>query len=315
VLSVSAIGHLPLLGGTAGRGIGIEGQPDPGPEKLAGARYSVVCPNILKTLGIPLVAGREFNDRDMVGAPGAVLINDAMAKRYWPGEDAVGKRFKIGPVNSDSPWLTIVGVFRTFRHTGLDDERQPQFFRPFAQAGWPFLAIVVKTASAPIGFAAPIKKALGVIEPGHPVSDVRTMDDVLVGSIASRKYPAILLSAFAALALVLAAVGIAGVVGYTVVQRSREIGVRMALGARPGDVLRLVLGQSLRWSAGGLAVGLVAAVAMTRMLGSLLYGVTPTEPIVLGLVSLVLVTVTVVASAIPARRAVRVDPLKTLRYE
>ena len=159
VISVSAIGHLPLGGGSAGRGIGIEGRPDPGPEKRSGARYSVVCPGILKTLGIPLLSGREFSDRDVVGTPGVVLINDAMAKRDWPGEEAVGKRFKIGPVGSDSPWLTVVGVFRTYRHTGLDDDRVPQFFRPFPQAGWPIMNIVTKTAGAPAAFITPVKKS------------------------------------------------------------------------------------------------------------------------------------------------------------
>ncbi len=315
VLSVSAIGHLPLGGGTAGRGIGIEGRPDPGPEKRQGARYSVVCPGILKTLGIPLLSGREFNDKDVVGAPDAVLINDAMATRDWPGEEAVGKRFKIGPVGSDGPWMTVVGVFKTYRHTGLDDDREPQFFRAFPQAGWPQMVIVTKTASAPAGFIAPVKKALRVIEPAQPVSGVTTMEEVLSDSVSSRKYPMILLSVFALLALVLAAVGIAGVVGYTVVQRSQEIGVRMALGAQPRDVLRLVVGQSVTWMAAGLGVGLIASLMLVRMLGSLLFGVTPTDPIVLGSVAVVLAVVTVLASAIPARRATQIDPLKALRCE
>jgi predicted permease len=315
VISVSAIGHLPLSGGNAGRSIGIEGRPDPGPEKRPGARYSVACPGILRTLGIPLVSGREFNDKDTVGAPGVVLINDAMAKRDWPAEEAVGKRFKIGPVGSDAPWLTVVGVFRTYRHNGLDDDRVPQFFRPFPQAGWPFMSIVTKTASDPAGLIAPVKKALRVIEPAQPVSGVTTMEAVLSDSVSSRKYPMILLSGFALLALTLAAVGIAGVVGYTVVQRSQEIGVRMALGAQPHDVLRLVVGQSLAWMAAGLAVGLIAALMLVRILGSLLYGVTPTDPVVLGSVALVLAVVAVAASVIPARRATQVDPLKALRCE
>jgi putative ABC transport system permease protein len=315
VLSASAIGHLPLGGGSAGRGIGIEGRPDPGPEKRPGARYSIVCPGILKTLGIPLLSGREFNDKDVVGAPDAALINDAMAKRDWPGEEAVGKRFKIGPVGSDSPWMTVVGVFKTYRHTGLDDDREPQFFRPFPQAGWPEMAIVIKTASAPAGFVEPVKKALRVIEPTQPVSGVTTMEEVMSDSVSSRKYPMILLSVFALLALILAAVGIAGVVGYTVVQRSQEIGVRMALGAQPRDVLRLVVGQSLTWMGAGLVVGIIAALMLGRTLKSLLYEVTPTDPIVLGSVAVVLAVVTVLASAIPARRATQVDPLKALRCE
>jgi putative ABC transport system permease protein len=315
VISVSAIGHLPLGGGSAGRGIAIEGRPDPGPEKQPGGRYSVACPGILKTLGIPLLSGREFNDRDGVGTPGVVLINDAMAKRDWPGEEAVGKRFKIGSFGTNSPWLTVVGVFRTFRDTGLDDDRVPQFFRPFPQAGWPMMVILTKTAGAATAFVAPVKRALQVIEPAQPVSGVTTMEEVLSDSVSSRKYPMILLSVFALLALTLAAIGIAGVVGYTVVQRSQEIGLRMALGAQPRDVLRLVVGQSMAWMAAGLIAGLIASLGLVRMLGSLLFGVTPTDPVVLGSVAVVLAVVTMAASAIPARRATQVDPLKALRCE
>ncbi len=138
VVSVSGIAHLPLGGGSAGRGIGIEGRPDPGPEKRPGANYTVACPNILRTLGIPLIAGREFTHQDSVGAPGVVLINEDMAKRFWPGEDGVGKRFKISGIDSDAPWLTVVGVFGNVHHGGLDDEMRSWFFRPYSQAGWPF---------------------------------------------------------------------------------------------------------------------------------------------------------------------------------
>jgi len=315
VVSVSAIGHLPLSGGGAGRSVSVEGRPDPGPEKRPGAGYSVACPGILRTLGIPLVAGREFTDEDTVGSPGVVMINQAMATRLWPKEDAVGKRLQIGGLDARNAWLTVVGVFRDFRHGGLDDEFAPMFLRPFPQAGWPFMTIVTKTASAPAGFIAPVKKALAVIEPEQPVSGVRTMDEVLAASVSSRRYPMVLLSAFALLALVLAAIGIAGVVGYTVVQRSQEIGVRMALGAEPQHVLHLIVGQSMTWMAGGLAAGLVASLGLVRLLGSLLYGVTATDPIVLASVCAVLAAVTLTASLIPARRATRIDPIKALRYE
>jgi putative ABC transport system permease protein len=315
VLSVSAISHLPLSGGSAGRSVGVEGRPDPGPEKRPGGRYGVVCPGLLKTLGIPLLAGRDFTNRDVVGAPGVVLINDAMARALWPGEAAVGKRFKIGAVGSEAPFLTVVGVFRSFRHEGLDDEMRPMFFRPFAQAGWPLLAIVVKTAAAPAAFLTPVKKALAIIEPTQPVSDASTMDEVLAGSTAPRRYPMLLLTAFALLALVLAAVGIAGVVGYTVAQRSQEIGVRMALGAQRRDVLRLVVGQSMVWMGAGLGVGLAAAIVVARFMGSLLFNVSPTDPTVLAAASVMLAAVAGGASAIPARRAAAVDPLRALRYE
>jgi putative ABC transport system permease protein len=206
-------------------------------------------------------------------------------------------------------------VFRDFRHFGLDSDPERMFMRPFPQAGWPFVSIVAKTAADPAAFAAPVKKALAVIEPAQPVIGIRTMDDVKSESLASRRNPTLLLTAFAVLALTLAAVGIAGVVGYTVVQRSPEIGVRMALGAQPTDVLRLIVLQSLTWVGVGLAVGVAAALAASRLVASLLYEVQPTDPIVLALSTAALATVALIASLVPARRAVRIDPLQALRCE
>jgi predicted permease len=315
VQSVSAIAHLPLSGAGAGRSVGVEGRPDPGPERRPGAGYSVVCPGLARTLGIPLLQGRDFTDRDVVGAPGVVIVNETMARRLWPGEDAVGKRFKIGAADSNAPWLTVVGVIRDFRHSGLAADVEPLFFRPYMQAAWPSMSILTKTASAPAGFIAPVKKALAEIEPAQPVSWIKTMDEVLSGSVASRRYPMVLLSVFALIALVLAAVGIAGVVAYTVVQRSQEIGVRMALGAQSRHVLRLVVGQSMAWMLGGLAGGLLASFGLLRLLGSLLYNVTPTDPVVMASVSAIVAAVTLGASVIPAGRATRVDPLQALRAE
>jgi predicted permease len=315
VLAVSAIAHVPLRGGGAGRSFSIEGRPDPGPEKRAGAAYSVTCPNILKTLGIPLIAGREFSFRDTVSAPQVVLINESLAKRYWPGEEAVGKRFKLGPFNSDAPWFTVVGVFKDFHHWGLDDQASPMFYRPYSQAGWPFMSVVTKTAAAPGTLAPAIKSALRTIEPNHPVAEIRTLEDIVGRSVSSRRFPMLLLSGFAALALLLAAVGIAGVVGYSVVQRTQEIGVRIALGAQTRDVLSLVLGHSLAWTLLGVGIGLAASFGLLRFLQTLIFGVTTTDPLVLGAVSLLLVGVALVASYVPARRAMRVDPVSALRGE
>jgi putative ABC transport system permease protein len=313
VLSASAIAHLPLGGGGAGRGLAIEGRPDPGPRQQQGAGYSVACPGILKTLGITLDAGREFNDQDTFEAPGVVLINESLAKRHWPGETAVGKRLKIGRASDDAPWLTVVGVFADFRHGGLDSEPRPMFFRPYQQAGWPVMTVVTKTSTAPGSLARPITRALAVMEPDQPVSSVQTMEEVVGESLAARRFPMLLLSGFALLALVLAAVGIAGVVGYSVLQRTPEIGVRVALGAQPADVLRLVIGHSLIWALGGVAVGLIGCVALLRLLQAMLFGVTATDPFVLGGVSLVLLCVALGASYLPARRALRVDPVTALR--
>jgi putative ABC transport system permease protein len=316
VQSVSAIAHLPLSGGNAGRGIAIEGLPDPGPGNRPGANYSVACPGILRTLGIPLRAGREFTQQDTVGAPGVVLINESMAKRFWPNEQAVGKRFQIGStVDEKGEWCTVVGVFADIHHSGLDRPARPLFLRPFSQAGWPFLSIVTKTASAPAGFVAPIKQAMRMIEPTQPVTAVDTMENVIGDSVSSRRFPMIVLSLFALLALGLSAVGIAGVVGYSVVQRTKEIGIRVALGARPADVLRLVIGHSLAWTLLGVGAGLAASFGLLRYLATMVYGVTPTDPLVLGSVSSLLITVALAAAYLPARRAARVDPVSALRQE
>jgi putative ABC transport system permease protein len=315
VVTVSTIGHLPLSGGNAGRGLTVEGRPDPGPRNQPGASYSVACPNILKTLGIGLVAGREFTTQDRLGAPGVILVNEALARKLWPDEDALGKRVKIGSFDSDAPWLTVVGISRDVRTAGLAEAPRPTFWRPYSQAAWPFVSVVVKTAAAPRTMVEPVKKALLRVEPNQAVAGVRTMEEVVSGSIGSRRFPMLLLSAFAGLALALAAVGIAGVVGYSVVQRTQEIGIRMALGAESRDVLNLVVGGSLAWALGGVGAGVLLSFAALSPLQSLLYGVGSTDPLVLVGVSMVLMAVAAAASYLPARRAARVDPVVALRCE
>jgi predicted permease len=313
VLSASAIAHLPLSGANAGRAIAIEGRPDPGPQNQPGASYSVACPHVLRTLGMTLTSGREFTLRDTLEAPGVVLMNEAMAKRYWADEETVGKRFKIGLFASDGPWLTVVGVFKNVRQSGLDNEPGPWFLRPYNQAGWPFMSVIVKTSSAPATFVNPIKQAIAIIEPNQPVSAVRTMEGVIGTSVSARRFPMLLLSGFGLLALTLAAVGIAGVVGYSVVRRTPEIGLRMALGAQRGDVLRMILGQSLTWTMIGIVGGVAAAFGLLRFLDTLLYGIEPADPLVLGAAASLLVTVAIAASYLPARRAIRIDAVRALR--
>jgi putative ABC transport system permease protein len=315
VVSVSGIAHLPLSGARAGRGFTIEGRAPAERGEQPGAGYSVACPKVLETLGIALLAGRELVASDTGGAPGVVLVNESLVRRYFPDEEAVGKRFKLGDQGSDEPWLTIVGVFRDPRYTGLDQEPYPWFLRPYAQAGWPFFSVLAKTSSDAHAHTATVKQALARIEPDQPVTGVRTMEDVMRASVSGRRFPMMLLVAFALLSLALAAVGIAGVVGYTVVQRRREIGIRMALGARGADLLRQSVLRSMLWAAVGLVAGLVASAGLLRFLGSLLYDVAPTDLRVLALASAVLLAVAFVASYVPARRTTRIDPVQVLRAD
>ncbi len=309
VVAVGAVGHLPLQG-DAGRSFAVEGQPDPGEGHRPGAHYSVACPNYFKALGVPVLAGREFTHLDTVASPGVVIINQTMAQKFWPKESAVGRRILEG-----GSWLTVVGVVGDVRHWGLDSESVPQFFRPYTQAAWPVMTVVVRTVGSPMSFTPAIKKAIGQVEPDRPVSDIDTMQNVVRDSVGSRSFTTLLLTAFAMLALALAAVGIIGVVSYSVAQRTHEIGIRMALGARTADVLKLMLSGSMTWVAVGVCVGIAGALGLTRLLGTLLYDVKPSNPIVLGTVSLLLASVGLLASYIPARRAAKVDPMVALRYE
>jgi predicted permease len=293
VVSASAAAHLPLEG-NAGRSFEIEGQPPAEPGHLPGGNYSVACPNYFRTMGIPILKGREFTPRDTAKAPGVIVINETLARTYWPNENPIGKTIRFQ--GSDGPRLTIVGVFGDVHHVGLDAPVNRQFFRPYMQAGWPIMNVVVRTNAAPTAFTIPIKKALADFLPDRPVSGVETMEEVVRDSTSSRRFPMLLLSAFSALALSLAAVGIAGVAGHAVAQRTQEIGIRMALGAGKIDVLWLVVNFNMGSVLAGLAAGVAGSVGIARLLAGMLYEVRPLDPIVLGTVSSLLAAVALLAS-------------------
>jgi putative ABC transport system permease protein len=312
VISVSAIAHLPLEG-NAGRGFQIEGRPPAEPGKMPGANYTVACPNYFRTMGVPVLKGREFTAQDTLTAPGAIVINEAMAHDFWPDEDPVGRAIRLG--GSDGPRLTIVGVVGNVHFLGLDEPPRRQFFRPYMQAGWPVMTIVARTISTPGSYIVPLKKALAGAMPDLPVSNIDTMENVVHNSTGGRQFPMLLLSIFSILALVLAAVGIVGVVGHSVTQRTQEIGIRMALGANSMDVLRLLINSSMLWVLVGVAVGVAGSAGLTRLLAGMLYDVRPLDPVVLGGVALLLAVVALLASYLPARRAARIDPITALRCE
>jgi putative ABC transport system permease protein len=310
----SAVSRLPLQGG-AGRGFEIEGQSFTNPDDQPGAGYLIACPGAFESLGVQMIEGREFTNADTNGAPAVAIINESMAKKWWPKESAIGRRIRIARAKLNEPWMTVVGVSKDIRQGGLDRETFPLFYRPFPQAGWPQMSIVAKTAMAPHAIEASAKRAIATALPDTPASDVMSLDAVLHDSVSSRTIPTAVLSSFALLALVLAAVGIAGVVSYGVAQRTQEIGIRMTFGASARDVLRMIVGGSMKWVLAGVVVGVGCALGATRLLTDLLFGVKGWDPWVMAAVAALLSGVALVASWWPARRATRVDPMVALRYE
>ena len=240
ILSVGAISHLPLSGASAGRGFAIEGKTLP-PGENASATYRLTCPGYFKSMGIRLIRGRDFDSRDATGAPGAVILNEETANEYWPNEDPIGRRIKIGRAGTDNPWMTVVGLVAGVRHFGLDQDVRREMFRPYSQGAWPTMTVAAKTATDPATYTSAVRSALQGIDPDLPVARVSTMETIERNSTGSRRFPMMLLGAFGLVAFALAVVGVYGVVSYVVTQRTREIGIRVALGARRAQVLRLVV--------------------------------------------------------------------------
>jgi putative ABC transport system permease protein len=312
LVSVSAVGDLPFEGNDT-RGFAVEGQPAPDAGHLPGAGYGVACPNYFVTMGIRLLKGREFTHADTRDSPGVIVINETMARRYWPKENPIGRAIRFGGPNG--PRLTVVAVVGDVHYLGLDAHVRPQFFRPYTQAAWPVMNVVVRNRTAPSTYTVLVKKALAEFLPDRPVSGVETMEEIVRDSTSSRRLPMLLLSGFALFALVLAAIGIAGVVSFSVTQRMREIGLRVALDARTADVLTLVVGRTMRWALLGVGIGITGSMGLTRLLSGLLYDVQANDPWVLGVVALVLAGIALLAAYLRARRASMIDPMAALRCE
>jgi putative ABC transport system permease protein len=291
----------------------LEGKPDPPPAEDIEVPFDSISPNYFRVMGIPLLKGREFDHRDVRAAPGVVIINDTFARRFFPGEDPIGKKFKYR--GDSNPWLTIVGVVADMRRTGFDSEVRPETFLPYAQDPSGGLTIIVRASSDPSSLVAAVRSQVSEIDASQAIYGVKTMDQWLGEMISQRRFNMLLLAIFAGVALILAAVGIYGVISYSVTQRTHEIGVRIALGAARRDVMRLVVGQAAKLTAVGLGAGLVAAFALTRLMTSLLYGVSATDPVTFAIIPVVLAAIALVSSYLPARRAAKVDPMIALRYE
>ena len=314
VLAVGAISHLPLSGANSIRSFSIEGKTLP-PGQNWSAAYRMTCPGYFRAMGIPILKGRDFDARDATDTPGVVIINEETAKRYWPDEDPIGRRIRVDRPEAGSPFKTIVGVAADVRHFGLDRAVRREIFRPYSQKAWPVMTVVAKTATDPVGYASTMRAALQGIDPDLPVGRVSTMEEIVRGSTGSRRFPMMLLGAFGAVALVLAVVGVYGVVSYVVTQRTREIGIRVALGARRPQVLRLVVMEAMRPVIAGLLIGSIGAVFAARLLGTLLYDVKPGDPGVVAAIAAILAVAAIAASLVPGARATRVDPITVLKAD
>ncbi|MGH9431442.1 MAG: ABC transporter permease [Terriglobia bacterium] len=313
VTSAAVASELPLQGGSNGV-VYIEGQPIPKDMWSSPlVEWCSVTPRYFLTLRIPVLKGRDFTLQDVEKSPKVAIINQTMARRFWPNQDAVGKRFSQGYEHPD--WITVVGVVGDVREFGLNHPPIPEAYYPEYQNGDSRMALVIRSATTPLSQISAVRGAIHGLDPQLPVYRPRTLDRIVSESSAQQRFVALLLGLFAGLALVLASVGIYGVIAYSVAQRTHEFGVRMALGAQGQDILRMVVAEGLRLALAGVAVGLVGAWALTRFLTSLLFGVKPTDPGTFAAVSLVLISVALFACYIPARRAMKVDPLIALRYE
>ena len=314
VESAAVINYLPLGGANSSDAFLVEGTPDPPPGQEFIGRYRVCSPKCFETLGIRLVRGRTFTEEDRAGSTPVIIVNQTLADRYWPNEDAIGKRMRMAGPLDQNPWLQVVGVVQNVKHD-LNIPITPDFYLPHAQDPWNAMSLVAKTNVEPSSLAAAIRQQVWSIDKDQPVFDVRSMEEVRALSISVYSFAFVTLTVFAAIALILAAIGIYGVMAYAVSQRTHEIGIRMALGARAIDVLQLVIKGGMAMAAIGIVAGLAIAWAATRFMKSLLVEVSPTDGLTLSLVSILLLIVALVACYVPARRATKVDPLVALRYE
>jgi len=272
--------------------------------------------NYYHTLGIPLVQGRVLTLQDMdEAAPVVAVNNETMAQRYWPNENPLGRRLTVGLPRADNPWVTIVGIAKDLPHRAIDSLAEPDWYlsRPLGPQRNQIL--FVRTAANPAQLATPIRNIVAAIDRNQPVANIKTMSEVVADTVAPRKFNMLLFALFALIAMVLAALGIYGVMAYSVAERTHEVGIRMALGAQQSDLLGLIVKNGLMLTLIGVAIGLAIAFALTRLMTTLLFGVTPTDAITFASVSAFLILVALIACYIPARRATKVDPLVALRYE
>ena len=316
VQSVAVAGNLPFSYNGDSTIISVEGIPDPPPGEWSDVVYRTIGPGYFSTMGIPLVRGRDFNDQDTLDTELGVLISEKTANHYWPNQDPLGKRIRPGLSSSGNPWRTVIGVVKDVRQNDFIAEPKMQMYFTFRQVkSLVANALVVRTNVDPLSLANSARSAIWSVDKDQPVANIDSMEHIVAGAVARQRFSMLLLGIFAGLALILAAVGIYGLMSYTVAQQTREIGIRIALGAKRSDVLVMTIKQALKLVGIGLVCGLVVAFALTRVMASLLFGISATDPLTFVSIALVLLAVAVLASYLPALRATRIDPMLALRAQ
>jgi predicted permease len=312
--SISSGGGLPLAHGRNNFTFTIEGRPADS-ERAPVAEFAAATPSYFNALRIPLLSGRSFTDSDDDKADKVVLIDETLAHRYWPNESPIGKRIKPGPIQFKAPWVTIIGIVGDIKSDSLDASGAPHVYVPLYQNPPYYAVVYLRTAGDPGNLGEAVRREVLAVDPNIPTYGVRSMDEVIRKSVAERRFALEILAFFATVALALAAIGIYGVMAYTFSRRAHEIGIRMALGAQQKDILRMALGEGMSLVAIGLVCGFVGALVLTRLLRTLLYNVTPSDPFTFAAIAAILAGVALLACLLPARRATQVDPLEALREE
>jgi putative ABC transport system permease protein len=319
VEAAAAVTPLPMSGDGWQTSYTVEGEPPPAAGEAPLTDFAMVSPDYFRAMGIPLIEGRFFDSRDIKGAAEVAIVDESFARRHFPDQSAIGKRVRNGGPNSTQPFREIVGVVGHVKNYGLAEQSRVEMYVPFEQNATSYANIVVRTPNDMAVATAAIQSAVRSADREIPVHSVRTMEQLLSDSVAGRRLFMTLLSFFAAVALALAAVGIYGVMSYSVTQRTHEIGIRMALGASSGDVLKMIVRQGMTLTLIGVVAGLGMAMGLawsiSTLLSELLYDVGGTDPVTFGAIAIILSAVALVACLVPARRATRVDPMVALRYE
>jgi len=314
VESAGVISNIPLGGSNSSDAFLIEGVPEPAPGQENDGRSRVCSPDYFQTMKIGVLKGRAFTDQDRPNSTPVVIVNDTFARKYWPGVDPIGKRMRLmGPIE-ENPWREVVGVVQDVKHE-LNLPVTTDFYMPHAQESWNSMVLVARTRVEPTAMTVPIKQAVWSIDKDQPMFDIYTMEQLRAISVTLYSFSSVMLGIFAAIALVLASIGIYGVMAFAVTQRTHEIGVRMALGARTSDVMKMVVMHGMKLAFIGVVIGLAGAWALTRFIEKLLVGVQTTDILTFGVVSTCLLLAALLACFVPARRATKVDPLVALRYE